>query len=97
MLQRKLIAVSLAYAARFVRPAVPYAAVQVAYVVGFFLPNPKHFVYAGLEKGAPQSDYRKLVSQVVTVDDTKLFYCVRGSPVLPARAHVEVSVGIAFV
>ena len=53
MLYAELIAVSLAYAAVFVRPLVPYVRVKVADVVALLLPYPQYLVYARAECRAP--------------------------------------------
>ena len=52
----ELIAVRFADRACFVRPAVPDVRVEVVHVVALFLPNPKDFVYCGLERSATQRD-----------------------------------------
>ena len=62
-----------------------------------FLPNPQDFVDCGFESGATKRDYRKLFRKVVSIDDAKLFYSVRGSAVKPFGADVKTFVAYAFV
>ena len=52
MLYAQLIAVCLADRAVFVRPAVPDVSVQVADIIGFFLPYPQKLLDRRFHKGA---------------------------------------------
>ena len=62
---------------------------QIADIIALFLPDPKQFVYTGLESSAADREYGKLLLQIVTVDNPEFFHRVRGSAVLPMRTHVQ--------
>ena len=93
-LLRQLIPVGLADRAVFVGPAVPDMRLQIADIIALFLPDPKQFVYTGLESSAADREYGKLLLQIVTVDNPEFFHRVRGSAVLPMRTSVIFSTKI---
>ena len=92
VLHAQLVAVGLAYGSVLIRPAVPHVGSQLTYSVGLLLPNPEQLVNCALEEGLPDSDYGKLIPEVVSVHNTELLDCVSRCSVFPMRAHLKVSV-----
>ena len=93
VLYAELIAVGLADRAGLVGPLIPDMAAQVVDVVRLLLPDPQQLVHGGLPIGAPQRQQRKLLGQVVAVDDAELLDRVRRSAVvLPVGAHGPVGI-----
>ena len=61
MLYSHLIAVCLADRAVFLSPTVPYMAVQIVHIIGFFLPYPKHLVHCKAKIYRPYGNQRKFL------------------------------------
>ena len=83
----QLIAIGLPNGAGFIGPAVPDVAVQVVYIVGFFLPYPKQFIHAVAKRSPAQGHNGEFLPQIIPVYHPELFDCVRRGPILPAGPH----------
>ena len=76
---------------------VPDVGVEVADVVGLFLPDPEDLVHRRLEVGLAQGDDGELLRKVVAVDHAEFLDGVRGRAVRPAGTDGESGVPHAVV
>ena len=83
MLHLHLISVGFPDGAVRIRPAVPDMAVQIMDIVGFFLPDPKHFVGTALDSRPPERQCRKFLRQVIPVHHPELLDRISFRPVRP--------------
>ena len=97
VLDGQLIAVSLADGAGLIRPLIPDPGVEVMDVVGLFLPDPQQLVHSCFPVGPAEGQNRKLLLQIVAVDDAEFFDGVGGRAVLPVGTDVLIGVPDAVV
>ena len=88
----QLVAVCLADAARFIRPAVPDMRRKIVDVIALFLPDPEDLVDGRFEVGAAYGKNGKFFPQIIARHLPEFFDGMRGCSVLPARAHLPVRI-----
>ena len=86
MFYAHLIAVGLSDGSVLVRPGIPDMTVKVMNIVGFFLPDPKHFIRRTLKRRPPKRQDRKLLRQIIPVHHAKLFDRISRCAILPVRS-----------
>ena len=69
---------------------------QIVNVVGFLLPDPKQLINTGFPIRAAKRHDRKLLCEIIAVDDAEQLYGMRGCSVFPVRAHVLIGIPYAF-
>jgi hypothetical protein len=97
MLYAKLIPVRFAYAPRFVRPGIPDTAVEIADIVGFFLPYPQQLVHRAFQICPAQGKYGEFFRSVDRVTTPNVFHVKRGEPSSQRGRRTELRIPVSVL